>query len=160
MTLNSEIGGKYQNVPQSLFLKINMNFSYHHTKPTNFSRETVSLSKKQQYCDINSLSIFQNYITSHDEKFPLLSPLWLMSIPTHNFFITCMQHYFDWDVGSQSMRAGGATSLAENSIPPPLSFNSSAAGLPMHFSSTSEKTQCLSKLCCAPNVILNFFFLL
>jgi hypothetical protein len=31
-----------------------------------------------------------------------------------------MQHYFTRDVGGQSMRAGGATSLAEHGVPPSL----------------------------------------
>ena len=77
------------------------------------------LIKSQQYCDINPLTAFTIYLDSRDRKFPLLSPLWLTlsgSIPTHHFFIIRLQHYFEHNITGQSMRAGGATSLAENSI--------------------------------------------
>ena len=79
--------------------------------------------KKQQYCDLNPLSIFCTYLTPHNSKFPLSLPLWLTSkgtIPTHHFFISCMHHYFDHDIAGQSMRVGGTTSLAEHSVPPSL----------------------------------------
>jgi hypothetical protein len=79
--------------------------------------------KKKQFCDINSLAIFCHYLTSCDNQFPLLSHLWLNaqgSIPNQTFFMSRMHHYFDHNIASQSMRAGGATSLAENSVPPSL----------------------------------------
>ena len=79
--------------------------------------------KKQQYCNLNPLHTFQNYLRSRDHKFPLSSPLWLTSsgsIPTRNFFITRLRRYFERDVAGQSMRAGGATYLAENGVPPSL----------------------------------------
>ena len=78
--------------------------------------------KKQQYCDLNPLSIFYTYLTSHDSN-PLSLPLWLTSketIPTHHFFISHMHHYFNCDIASQSIRAGGATSLAEHGVPTSL----------------------------------------
>ena len=79
--------------------------------------------KKQQFGDLNPLAIFQSYITSRDSLFPLSSPLWLTSkgaVPTRYFFMSRMHHYFDKDVGGHSMRAGGATSLAENGVPTSL----------------------------------------
>ena len=79
--------------------------------------------KKQQYCDLNPLSVFQSYLTSRDSNFPLLSPLWLTSkgeVPTRYFFMSRMRRYFDKDVGGHSMRAGGATSLAEHGVPTSL----------------------------------------
>lgn len=79
--------------------------------------------KKQQYCDLNPLSFFRNYIASRDSNFPLSSPLWLTSagaVPTRSFFMTRLRQYFTRDVGGQSMRAGGATSLAEHGVPPSL----------------------------------------
>jgi hypothetical protein len=81
------------------------------------------LVKKQQFCDLNPLSVFQKYLNSRDSSFPLSSPLWLTSkgdVPTRDFFISRMHHYFDLDVGGQSMRAGGATSLAEHGVAPAL----------------------------------------
>ena len=79
--------------------------------------------KKKQYCDLNPLSFFCDYLTSRDSLFPLSTPLWLMSngaVPTRHFFISRLRLYFDRDVAGQSMRAGGATSLAENGVPPSL----------------------------------------
>lgn len=79
--------------------------------------------KKQQYCDIDPLAVFQAYLTSRDNLFPLSSPLWVTSrgsVPTRHFFMSRMRRYFATDVGGQSMRAGGATSLAEHGVPPSL----------------------------------------
>ena len=79
--------------------------------------------KKKQYCDIDPLAIFRNYLSSRDLNFPLSSPLWLTStgsVPTRSFFISRLHRYFDKDIAGQSMRAGGATSLAENGVPPSL----------------------------------------
>ena len=42
------------------------------------------------------------------------------AVPTRHFFVSRLRRYFDRDVAGQSMRAGGATSLAENGIPPSL----------------------------------------
>ena len=79
--------------------------------------------KKEQHCTINPLAVFHEYITSRDLLFPLSSPLWVMhnsSIPTRQFFVTRLRHFFDRDVTGQSMRAGGATSLAEHGVSPAL----------------------------------------
>ena len=79
--------------------------------------------KKQQHCNINPLSSFKSYLQSRDQLFPLASPLWLTSrgtVPTWHFFMSRMRRYFESDVGGQSMRAGGATSLAEHGVPPSL----------------------------------------
>ena len=79
--------------------------------------------KQKQYCDIDPLSFFRQYIASRDSSFPLSSPLWLMAngaVPTCQFFVSCLRHFFDRDVAGQLMRAGGATSLAEHGVPPSL----------------------------------------
>jgi hypothetical protein len=79
--------------------------------------------KAQQYNDINPLEVFKTYLASRDARFPLSSPLWLTergSIPTRQFFIQRLRRFFANDVAGQSMRAGGATSLAEHGIPPSL----------------------------------------
>ena len=81
------------------------------------------LIRSRQYCDINPLIAFTTYFDSHDRKFPLSSPLWLTSsgsVPTCQFFINRLQCYFQRNIAGQSMRTGGTTSLAENSIPPSL----------------------------------------
>ena len=79
--------------------------------------------KRRQYCDINPVQLFSKYLSSRDHLFPLSSPLWLRqdsSVPTRNFFISRLRAYFGQDVAGQSMRAGGATSLAEHGVPPSL----------------------------------------
>jgi hypothetical protein len=69
------------------------------------------------------LSWFKRYLTSRDRLFPFSSDLWLRadgSRPSRSFFIRRMRLLFDNDIAGQSMRAGGATSLAENGVPPHL----------------------------------------
>jgi hypothetical protein len=77
--------------------------------------------RKQHYSDINPVHFFSDYISSRDSCFPLLSPLWLTSkgtVPTRDFFIKRLRNFFNNDIAGQSMRAGGATSLAEHGVPP------------------------------------------
>lgn len=80
--------------------------------------------KQRQYCEhLKPLSSFQAYLSSRDSLFPLSSPLWITSkgeVPTRSFFVTRIRQFFTSDIGGQSMRAGGATSLAENGVPPSL----------------------------------------
>ena len=79
--------------------------------------------KQEQYEDIDPLLCFIEYLSSRDRAFPLSSPLWLTSkgtVPTRDFFISRLNRFFDNDIAGQSMRAGGATSLAEHGVPPSL----------------------------------------
>ena len=72
---------------------------------------------------INPLSFFKKYLSSHDRLFPFSPDLWLWadgSRPSWSFFICCMRLFFADDIAGQSMRARGATSLAENGILPHL----------------------------------------
>jgi hypothetical protein len=72
---------------------------------------------------IDPLSCFKKYLSSRDRLFPFSSDLWLCadgSRPSRSFFIKRMNFFFDSDIAGQSMRAGGATSLAENGVPPHL----------------------------------------
>jgi hypothetical protein len=92
-------------------------------KADRFFEGNTIIIKKKQYCDINPLSVFSDYISSRDRLHPLSSPLWLKkngSVPTRQFFISRLRQYFEKDVAGQSMRAGGATSLAEHGVPPSL----------------------------------------
>jgi hypothetical protein len=66
---------------------------------------------------------FTVYLASRDALHPLHSPLWLRtdgSVPTRSFFMRRLRRFFDNDIGGQSMRAGGATALAEQGVPPSL----------------------------------------
>ena len=72
---------------------------------------------------IDPLSFFKKYLTSRDRLFPFHSDLWIRadgSRPSRSFFIRRMRLFFEDDIAGQSMRAGGATSLAENGVPPHL----------------------------------------
>jgi hypothetical protein len=78
---------------------------------------------RQYNVAIDPLSWFKKYLISRDRLFPFSSDLWLRadgSRPSRSFFIRRMKTFFANDVAGQSMRAGGATSLAENGVPPHL----------------------------------------
>ncbi|KAF8228549.1 hypothetical protein L208DRAFT_1487066 [Tricholoma matsutake] len=84
-----------------------------------FEGNTIILCTNPFPC--NPKSIFTAYLQSRDRRFPLSSPLWLRSsrtVPTRSFFMRRLRLFFENDVGGQSMRAGGATSLAENGVAP------------------------------------------
>jgi len=66
---------------------------------------------------------FSKYLASRDRLYPFSSPLWLLhngTIPTRSFFLNRICFFFDKDVAGQSLRAGGATALAEMGSPPSL----------------------------------------
>jgi len=66
---------------------------------------------------------FTAYLHACDKKFPLSSPLWLTSkgaVPTCSFFIKHLWRFFNSDTVGQSLQAGGATSLAQNGVPPSI----------------------------------------
>jgi hypothetical protein len=64
---------------------------------------------------------FTRYLASRDRPFPLASPLWLTSagqVPSRTFFISRLRAFFPSDVAGQSLRAGGATMLADLGVSP------------------------------------------
>lgn len=66
---------------------------------------------------------FTQYLNSRDRLLPLASPLWIRkdgSVPTRAWFMNQLRSFFDKSIGGQSMRAGGATMLAELGTPPSL----------------------------------------
>jgi len=66
---------------------------------------------------------FLAYLESRDRLCPLASPLWVTEkgeVPSRSFFTKRLRLFFDNSVGGQSMRAGGATSLAEHGVPPAI----------------------------------------
>ncbi|KAF9040841.1 hypothetical protein BJ165DRAFT_1329972, partial [Panaeolus papilionaceus] len=87
-----------------------------------FEGNTVLL--KNLWPSIDVFSLFLNYLKIRDERFPYLSPLWLTSagqVPTRSFFISCIRNFNFGDlISGQSMRAGGATALAQLGVPPHL----------------------------------------
>ena len=71
----------------------------------------------------NPLTHFCAYMASRDRIHPLSLPLWLMEngdVPTRSFFMSRLCELFEVDIAGQSMRAGGATSLAEHGVPPSI----------------------------------------
>ena len=73
--------------------------------------------------NINPLHHFRAYINSRDAIHPVASPLWLTevgSVPTRSFFVGRLRVFFERDVAGQSMRAGGATALAEHGVSPAI----------------------------------------
>ena len=64
---------------------------------------------------------FCKYLQSRDKLFPFHPQLWLRtdgSVPTHGWFIRHLHQHFPSDVSGHSLRAGGATALAQAGIPP------------------------------------------
>jgi hypothetical protein len=71
--------------------------------------------------DDDAWSPFTKYLALRDHRFPLRAELWLKedgSIPTRAWFLRFLRRHFSGDVGGHSLRAGGATALAEAGIPP------------------------------------------
>jgi hypothetical protein len=84
-----------------------------------FEGNLIVLCDNDLFCSPTAL--FRAYLKSRDHLFPLSSPLWLKqdgTVPTRSLFIACLHRFFDKDIGRQSMRAGGATSLAEHGVAP------------------------------------------
>ena len=72
---------------------------------------------------LHPLRHFSSYLTSRDSIHPIASPLWLTEagkVPTRSFFVTRLRLFFERDVAGQSMRAGGATALAEHRVSPAI----------------------------------------
>lgn len=87
-----------------------------------FEGNTILLSR-QPHGQINTYHQFSAYLASRDKLFPYCSPLWLRSngtIPSRSWFINRLRVFFPKNIAGQSLRAGGATSLAEMGSPPSL----------------------------------------
>ncbi|GLB45154.1 hypothetical protein LshimejAT787_2000590 [Lyophyllum shimeji] len=66
---------------------------------------------------------FTSYLHSRDHLFPFSTALWLRAngtIPSRSWFITRLRRFFDASIAGQSLRAGGATSLASNGVAPSI----------------------------------------
>jgi len=86
-----------------------------------FEGNRIIVQKNHHIFDLHKF--FTAYLRIWDDKFPLSSPLWLTSkgiIPTCSFFIKFLCCFFNSDTARQSLWAGGATSLAENGVPPSI----------------------------------------
>ena len=86
-----------------------------------FTGNTILVTQSESVID--PVHHFRAYLASRDSLMPFHSALWLRangSIPTRSFFVRRLLFFFDKDVGGQSMRAEGATFLAEKGVPPSL----------------------------------------
>ena len=88
-----------------------------------FEGNTVIIKHSVTSTSINPVPHFKKFLSSRDRLFPFSSDLWLRangSRPSRSFFIRRMRLFFKNDVAGQSMRAGGATFLAESGVSPHL----------------------------------------
>jgi hypothetical protein len=72
---------------------------------------------------LHPLHHFSRYLSSRDALHPVASPLWLTeagSVPSRSFFLRRLRLFFTTDVAGHSLRAGGATALAEHGVSPSL----------------------------------------
>jgi hypothetical protein len=86
-----------------------------------FTGNTILVTRSESVVD--PVHHFEKYLTSRDSLMPFHSALWLRAngtIPTRSFFMRKLRVFFDKEIGGQSMRAGGATFLAEKGVPPSL----------------------------------------
>jgi hypothetical protein len=77
----------------------------------------ISAERYQQH----PLHHFHLYLESRNHLHPVASALWLTEdglLPTRSFFIKHLRLFFDSSIAGQSIRAGGATALAEHGVPP------------------------------------------
>jgi len=79
-----------------------------------FEGNTILIQKltinSDPYC------LFCDYINSRDLRFPIHPELWLTSrgsVPTRHWFLSRLRKFFPNKYAGQSIRSGGATSLAE-----------------------------------------------
>jgi uncharacterized protein (UPF0276 family) len=79
-----------------------------------FEGNTILIQKNKTPTD--PYSPFVSYLHSRDHRFPVHPELWLTSsgkVPTRYWFIKRLRAFFPKEIAGQSLRSGGATSLAE-----------------------------------------------
>jgi len=79
-----------------------------------FEGNTILVQKNNTLTD--PYKPFLAYLSSRDKLFPLHPELWLTSsghVPTRHWFIKRLRTFFPKEIAGQSLRSGGATSLAE-----------------------------------------------
>ena len=86
-----------------------------------FEGNTIMLMKPTSEHRINTFQHFTAYLQSQDEAFLYSLLLWLCSngtVSTCSFFLSQLRLFFNKNITSQSMHAGGTTALAESGTPP------------------------------------------
>jgi hypothetical protein len=92
-----------------------------HKTDTSFEGNRVHIAKIIGAPD--PCPIMQRYISSRDQLFPLHPQLWLRTngtSPTRSWFLRHLRQFCPPDIAGQSIRAGGASALAEAGAPADL----------------------------------------
>jgi hypothetical protein len=85
-----------------------------HKGDQTFEGNTIIIQKTNT--PTNPYTPFLTYLSSRDKRFPIHPELWLTSrgkVPTRHWFISRLRSFFPNNIAGQSLRSGGATSLAE-----------------------------------------------
>ena len=64
-----------------------------------------------------------SYVTLRDHLFPLHPTLWLRengTVPSRSWFLSKLRTFFSSEIAGHSMRAGGATALAQAGASPEI----------------------------------------
>jgi len=83
-----------------------------------FKGDTILIQSTE--LDNDACAPFAKYITQHDRYFPFRAELWLKrdgAIPTRFWFLHRLRRHLPGNISGQSLRAGGATALAEAGVP-------------------------------------------
>ena len=92
-----------------------------HKADTTFEGNCVHIAQVIGAPDLRP--IMKRYFCSHDRLFPLHPQLWLRAngtSPTRSWFLHCLRQHCPSEIAGQSIRAGGATALAEAGAPTDL----------------------------------------
>ena len=108
-------------VLRSSFKWVNGNYEFllpTHKSDTTFEGNRVHIARIMNAPDPKP--IMETYLHSRDSLFPLHPQLWLRAnghSPSRSWFLRRLKKYCPPDIAGQSMRAGGATALAEAGAP-------------------------------------------
>ena len=108
-------------VLRSSFKWVNSNYEFllpTHKSDTTFEGNRVHIARIMNAPDPKP--IMETYLHSRDSLFPLHPQLWLRAnghSPSRSWFLRRLKNYCPPDIAGQSMRAGGATALAEAGAP-------------------------------------------
>jgi len=108
-------------VLRSSFKWVNSNYEFllpTHKSDTTFEGNRVHIARIMNAPDPKP--IMETYLHSRDSLFPIHPQLWLRAnghSPSRSWFLRRLKKYCPPDIAGQSMRAGGATALAEAGAP-------------------------------------------
>jgi len=115
----------FQKVTMQLTLSIE-EAHYVFTLPTHksdkyFEGDCIVVQKSS--CNPDPLACMLSYVTLRDRLFPLHPTLWLHengTVPSRSWFLSKLRTFFSSEIAGHSMRAGGATALAQAGASPEI----------------------------------------